>query len=341
MMAVNINRGPCLQFKEHSTGTNNNTELVIPTSLRASYPDQNITPVSADDFDFTGWANSGQADIVLLREDDNFFARRVYHIPESGRLDEAKLDDKVMFGCYRLVWNERTFYVYVAQWMPTIMGRVTEKFFLLSPKAEVQENGYSAATDELLAVFGKWTQQLHEEIYVFDGFDWNKDHGLWKAVQDSSWDKVILDKTTKQSLIDNVHGFFDSEAVYQEFGVPWKRGLIFHGTPGCGKTLTIKALIKSLDERETPVMSLVVKTFEGCTTPQDAIATSFNMARQSTPSLLIFEDLDSLITDKVRSYFLNEVDGLESNHGILIIATTNHLERLDPGISKRPSRFDR
>lgn len=59
------------------------------------------------------------------------------------------------------------------------------------------------------------------------------------------------------------------------------------------------------------------------------------------PCLLIFEDIDSLVSPAVRSYFLNEVDGLESNHGILMIGSTNHLERLDPGIAKRPSRFDR
>ena len=59
------------------------------------------------------------------------------------------------------------------------------------------------------------------------------------------------------------------------------------------------------------------------------------------PSLLVFEDLDSLIQDKVRSYFLNEVDGLERNDGILMIGSTNFLVRLDPSISKRPSRFDR
>jgi SpoVK/Ycf46/Vps4 family AAA+-type ATPase len=47
------------------------------------------------------------------------------------------------------------------------------------------------------------------------------------------------------------------------------------------------------------------------------------------------------VTDETRSYFLNEVDGLESNDGILMIGSTNHLNRLDPAISKRPSRFDR
>lgn len=57
--------------------------------------------------------------------------------------------------------------------------------------------------------------------------------------------------------------------------------------------------------------------------------------------MLIFEDLDSIVTDEVRSYFLNEVDGLAANDGVMMLGSTNHLERLDPGISKRPSRFDR
>ena len=59
------------------------------------------------------------------------------------------------------------------------------------------------------------------------------------------------------------------------------------------------------------------------------------------PCLLIFEDLDSMIDDDNRSYFLNEVDGMDVNDGLLMIATTNHFDRLDPGLSNRPSRFDR
>ena len=44
----------------------------------------------------------------------------------------------------------------------------------------------------------------------------------------------------------------------------------------------------------------------------------FERARQEAPCLLIFEDLDSLITDNNRSFFLNEVDGLEDNDGLLM-----------------------
>jgi ATP-dependent 26S proteasome regulatory subunit len=57
--------------------------------------------------------------------------------------------------------------------------------------------------------------------------------------------------------------------------------------------------------------------------------------------MLVFEDLDALITKRNRSFFLNELDGFAGNDGILTLATSNHPKRLDPAIVDRPSRFDR
>ncbi len=71
------------------------------------------------------------------------------------------------------------------------------------------------------------------------------------------------------------------------------------------------------------------------------MAEVFNKARQLSPCVLVLEDLDSLVDDVNRSFFLNQLDGLEKNDGLLVIGTTNHFDRLDPGISTRPSRFDR
>lgn len=59
----------------------------------------------------------------------------------------------------------------------------------------------------------------------------------------------------------------------------------------------------------------------------------FQQARRYAPCYLVFEDLDTIVSEDVRSYFLNEVDGLKSNDGIFMIGSTNHLDRLDPGIS--------
>lgn len=55
----------------------------------------------------------------------------------------------------------------------------------------------------------------------------------------------------------------------------------------------------------------------------------FERARDVTPCCLVFEDLDSLITNENRSAFLNQLDGFASASGMLTLATTNHPDKLD------------
>jgi len=100
------------------------------------------------------------------------------------------------------------------------------------------------------------------------------------------------------------------------------------------------ALMRTLYHRDSPVVTLYVKS-----APQSYhIRAIFQMARAMTPCLLVLEDIDTIVTPVTRSYFFNEVDGLENNDGkftfltstlviahsdeqllgILMIATTNH-----------------
>lgn len=225
------------------------------------------------------------------------------------------------------------------------MKQPTRTFYVLYPRASSNLNiksGHCTETDALVLAAGKWTSELHDEIWVFDNGYWEKSKELWSAVEGSSWEDVILDPEMKEHLIQDVQGFFDNRDLYAQYAVPWKRGIILHGVPGNGKTISIKALINSLYNRPDHISSLYVKSLNtSCNTEQYAIRQIFQAARRCAPCLLIFEDLDSLVGDQIRSYFLNEVDGLESNDGILMIGSTNHLDKLDPAIAKRPSRFDR
>ena len=99
--------------------------------------------------------------------------------------------------------------------------------------------------------------------------------------------------------------------------------------------------MRGLGTRPDPIPVLYVKWTKSDHGTTYAIRKIFKKARKMAPCLLIFEDLDSMITEDTRSFFLNEVDGLESNDGIMMIGSTNYLEKLDAGITKRPSRFDR
>ena len=93
----------------------------------------------------------------------------------------------------------------------------------------------------------------------------------------------------------------------------------------------MKAVMKEADKRG--FYPLYVKSFRSWRGEEGAMADVFGKARQVSPCVIILEDLDALINDYNRSFFLNQLDGLENNDGILVVATTNHLERIDPALS--------
>lgn len=148
---------------------------------------------------------------------------------------------------------------------------------------------------------------------------------------------MILDEDQKTELTSVANKFFDSKATYEELGVPWKRGLIFYGPPGNGKTISIRALSHELYKRKDPVITLYVKQ----ASQTWDIGSVFSRARALAPCMLVLEDIESIVNSNTRSYFFNEMDGIESNDGLFVVASTNYLDRLDPGLTKRPSRFDR
>ena len=64
---------------------------------------------------------------------------------------------------------------------------------------------------------------------MYDREEWSKNKKLFKSVSKSNWDDVVLDPGMKEALIDDIQGFFDNEAEYREYSVPFKRGIILHG----------------------------------------------------------------------------------------------------------------
>ncbi|KAH8830360.1 P-loop containing nucleoside triphosphate hydrolase protein [Flagelloscypha sp. PMI_526] len=250
--------------------------------------------------------------------EDSPLLTNVSFIPGQRRQSKGFLVDSVKFGGFRLAWDKYDFILYIVTW----------------PVAR------------LFLEAGAWFNELHEEVWVFDQGYWQKDHALWLDVQKGDWDEVILKPEFKQTIQQDIYGFWKAEKVYKELGVPWKRGIIMHGPPGNGKTISLKAIMK--DCQDKGFIPVYVKSLQSWMGEEAAMSMIFAKARELAPSVIIFEDIDSLINDGNRSYFLNQVDGLTGNDGLLLasnpifsIGTTNHFERLDPGLSSRPSRFDR
>ncbi len=132
---------------------------------------------------------------------------------------------------FQYVWEEHSFIVIYVVYEEPFLGK-RELYYILHPRSDSDVDGHCAATDALLLAVGKWTSQLHEEIFVFDDGYWEKSTELWKSVKDASWDDVILNQEMKKNIIDDVQSFFDNRAIYKQFAVPWKRGIILHGQVG-------------------------------------------------------------------------------------------------------------
>jgi hypothetical protein len=111
--------------------------------------------------------------------------------------------------------------------------------FWILPDQEETAQGF-------LAAVSRWTAEVRGEMLVFEGGGWHKDELLFRMIKSVTFDNVILRGSLKQDIRDDVLRVFDARATYEECGIPWKRGILFVGPPGNGKTHTVKALINSL-----------------------------------------------------------------------------------------------
>ncbi|KAL2039725.1 hypothetical protein N7G274_007584 [Stereocaulon virgatum] len=319
------------------------TALDIFCSLQTHYPDWTVT-MTPGSTGLKAFADAGQATAKLDVESEKLLSQLKYELAKDRKV--ASFQELVEFARYDYQWAGNSFIVYqfCKNYYDDDDPPQCTMFFILQKRegSELDDDGRSKSVKGLIAAATSYAQGMQEKgILLFDQSGWKKNTELWESVQQSSWENVILDESLKASLKRDVAGFFDERANYERFGVTWKRGIIMHGLPGNGKTLSVKALMRGLATRPNPVPTLYVKSTASQYGVTYAIRDIFKKARKMSPCLLVFEDLDSLITEDSRSYFLNEVDGLESNDGIMMIGSTNYLEKLDAGITKRPSRFDR
>lgn len=328
-------------FFGNAQGQRINTDAVILKAIENKHPGVPVTIVPDYNVDLKAYAGAGFASIQSMAATTTEAKvcpntlKWTFFIPPARRLGGGGgiVLEQTFFEGYLYKWHGLEFFVYLvdgrdgAEAWPTVRNQ-----YILGDKAAVRI---------LLETIGRWQSVLHDEIWVFNQGFWQKDPYLYQSILKSDWKDVILGNGLKEDLIDTAERFFDSQEHYRRLRVPWKRGIIFYGPPGNGKTISIKATMHTLYKRSPPIPTLYVKTLVSFMPPEYSIETVFEKARQEAPCYLVFEDLDSLVTDDVRSFFLNAIDGLAENDGILMVGSTNHLDRLDPGIAKRPSRFDR
>lgn len=158
--------------------------------------------------------------------------------------------------------------------------------------------------------------------------------GKFLSLADMSFDDLKLPETQKQAIKVGALDFFTKKELYKKNSLPYKRGMIFSGEPGTGKTLTGKIL---LSKCKTTFVWVTASDLYGSGDAKHLFA----MARTLAPCIIFAEDVDEFISHKSCVDALKtEMDGLKSNDGVVTILCTNFPDKLPAALIDRPGRFD-
>ncbi|MBI4146392.1 CDC48 family AAA ATPase, partial [Candidatus Woesearchaeota archaeon] len=164
------------------------------------------------------------------------------------------------------------------------------------------------------------------------------------------WQDIGGLEVVKQELKEAVEWPLKHPEVFKRLGVRAPRGILMYGAPGTGKTLLAKAVA---NESEANFISVkgpeLLSKWVG--ESEKAVREVFKKARQAAPSIIFFDEIDSIaprrgmssdtnVTERVVNQLLTEIDGLEGMHDVVVIGATNRPDIMDTALL-RPGRFDR
>lgn len=146
---------------------------------------------------------------------------------------------------------------------------------------------------------------------------------------------IRFPETNSDTVLKEIEKFWDSEAIFKHYTLPFKRGVLLWGPPGSGKTSTIMLIIEDILKRNG-----VVLKFSSPHIFQGGIKV-FREIEPSTPCVILMEDIDSILDEYRESDVINILDGVDTIPKVVFLATTNYPEKLGARILNRPSRFDK
>mmetsp|Transcript_22674 Transcript_22674/g.37922 ORF Transcript_22674/g.37922 Transcript_22674/m.37922 type:complete len:959 (+) Transcript_22674:1747-4623(+) len=152
---------------------------------------------------------------------------------------------------------------------------------------------------------------------------------------------VVLDSSISDELLHDARTFLTSRKWYSDRGIPYRRGYLLYGPPGCGKTSFVQVVAGEL-KQDMCMLSLSDQSL-------DDSRLAANLREAPLNSIILLEDVDAVFVSRevqknskatvTFSGLLNAIDGVASQEGRMLFMTTNHIEKLDPALI-RPGRCD-
>jgi transitional endoplasmic reticulum ATPase len=167
---------------------------------------------------------------------------------------------------------------------------------------------------------------------------------------DVRWSDIGGLEDVKRQLQEAVEWPLKYPELYKKLGHTMPKGILLHGPSGTGKTMLAKAVAT---ESEANFISVrgpeLLSKWVG--ESERGVREVFRRARQAAPCVIFFDEIDSIapvrgmggdsmVTERVVSQLLTEMDGIQSLQGVVVLAATNRIDMVDPALL-RPGRFDK
>jgi AAA+ superfamily predicted ATPase len=299
---------------------NDYTAYHVGRKLAELHPEKTVVAGQTWYFDLEEFVRDGHCSVI---EQKSVF----HHVRTDWDGTGRKLRNTIQNSWLNVLWKGQLMDVVLITWAEGSCRR--RHHWIIADERQTGEDFFRAVCE--------WSCEVRGEILVYHDGYFKKDKRLFNSIKSATFDNLILPDSLKQQIQNDFQQFFSSREIYERYQIPWKRGAIFIGPPGNGKTHSLKALINQLGKP-----CLYIRSFKSDDdTEEENMSEVFKRARMTAPCVLVLEDLDSMIDKNNRAFFLNELDGFNSNTGVVVLATTNHPEKLDTSILDRPSRFDR
>ncbi|WP_435333534.1 CDC48 family AAA ATPase [Haloarchaeobius sp. TZWWS8] len=165
-----------------------------------------------------------------------------------------------------------------------------------------------------------------------------------------SWDDVGGLDAAKENIQESIEWPLNNPEKFERMGIDPPNGVLLYGPPGTGKTLMAKAVANETNANFISVRGpQLLSKWVG--ESEKAIRQTFRKARQVAPTVIFFDELDSLapsrggemgsnVSERVVNQLLTELDGLEEMGNVMVIGATNRPDMIDPALI-RSGRFDR
>lgn len=181
-------------------------------------------------------------------------------------------------------------------------------------------------------------------LYTAMGPDW---HQFGQPRKRRPLSSVVLSEGVSNNILADCREFIGNPKWYSDRGIPYRRGYLLYGPPGCGKSSFITALAGELE------FSICLLNLSERGLTDDRLNHLLNNAPEQ--SIILLEDIDAAFASREEtsaqkaaydglnrvtfSGLLNCLDGVASTEARIVFMTTNYLERLDPALI-RPGRVD-